>query len=214
MTGGAEHHEWISLYRSGITGAGVALASGAPDVLEVLTVLAAAKREDPGLEAEHAANRCHAVALQESIDRQRTLSPVWRRRIEELTAFFAEHGRMPRQRGGDEAETSIGRWLHSQRSKVAKGILQPRERAALDAIGPWDSRFRETREEAQFPARLQAVIGFRARHRRLPSYRSRTSEHESALGTWLHTLRQAAAGGRLPGAMRTALDQSVPGWNS
>lgn len=214
MCGRTGPDEWIRLYRGGLTGAGVAAACKVDDVLEVLTVLADAKREDPALEDEHAASRSHAVEAQEALARQRALSPVWRRRIAELTAFVAKHGRMPRQKGGDEAETSIGRWLHSQRSKVAKGILEPRQRAALDAIGPWDSHFRVSREEAQFPDRLQAVVDFRARHRRLPSYRNRASAQESAMGTWLHTLRQAAAGGRLPGAMKAALDQSVPGWNS
>lgn len=214
MTGTAERLEWIRLYRTGITGAGVAQACKVPDVLEVLNALAAAKRDDPALEAEHTANRCHAVARQESITLQRALSPAWRRRIAELTAFVAEHGRMPRQKGGDDAETSIGRWLHAQRGKVAKGILRPQERAALDAVGPWDSRLREIREEARFPARLQAVIDFKARYRRLPSYRNWVSEDESAMGVWLHTLRQAAAGGRLSLMMKTALDRSLPGWDS
>lgn len=210
----ADRLEWIRLYRSGITGAGVAQSCKVQDVLEVLKALTEAKRGDPALEAEHATNRCHAVARQKSITLERALSPAWRRRIAELTAFVAEHGRMPRQRGGDDAETSIGRWLHSQRSKVAKGILRPQERAALDAVGPWDSRLREIREEARFPGRLQAVIDFKARYRRLPSYRNWVSEDESAMGVWLHTLRQAAAGGRLPLMMKTALDRSLPGWDS
>lgn len=190
--------DWIGLYRSGITGAGVAAACKVDDILEVLNVLADAKRRDPSLEDEHAANRGQAIEARENTARQRTLSPTWRRRIDELTAYVEDYGRMPRQTGGDEAETSLGRWLHAQRAKVAKGLLEPRQRAALDAVGVWDSGTRAQREEARFPGRLRAVIDFRTRHRRLPSYRNRASELESSLGTWLHTLRQAESGGRLP----------------
>lgn len=53
---------------------------------------------------------------------------------------------MPRQVGGDAVETSLGRWLHSQRGKIDKGTLTTGQRAALDAIGVWDSDRRERRE--------------------------------------------------------------------
>lgn len=53
--------EWIRLYRSGLTGAAVALACDVDDILDVLNALAAAKRGDPSLEAEHEANRMTAA---------------------------------------------------------------------------------------------------------------------------------------------------------
>lgn len=215
MTGSSEDPaEWIRLYRSGITGAGVAMTCDVDNILDVLTVLAAARRDDPSVDLAHAANRGLALDAEESAARQLTLTPGWRRRIAELTDFVAAHGRMPRQKGGDEEETSLGRWLHAQRAKSSKGILEPRQRGVLDAIGAWDSHRRERQEQVQLPARLQALVDFRRSHRRLPSYRNRASEHESALGMWLHTLRQADDGGRLPGKVRDLLDKAVPGWNS
>lgn len=213
MTGGRDPSEWIRLYRSGVTAAGVAVACEVENILDVLTVLAAVRCDDPSVAADHTANRGRALDAEESAARQLMLTPGWRRRIAELTAFVAAHGRMPRQKGGDDEETSLGRWLHAQRAKSSKGILGPRQRAALDAVGAWDSRRRERQEEVRLPARLQALVDFKRSHRRLPSYRNRASEHESTLGMWLHTLRQADVGGRLPGKVRDLLDSAVPGWN-
>ena len=131
---------WVQLYRQGIGGAEVARICGEPDVLAVLRHLTAAKRVDASLESRHLAGLVtRAREVQEELASKRAITSAWRRRLDELSAFVREHGCMPRQTGGDEAETGLGRWLHAQRSKVAKGTLQPRQRAALDAIGAWDS---------------------------------------------------------------------------
>lgn len=207
--------EWIRLYRSGLTGAAVALACDVDDILDVLNALAAAKRGDPSLEAEHEANRMTAAPqAREAAASLHGLSQVWRQRITELHDYFAEHGRMPRQGGGDEHETSLGRWLHAQRLKGTKGTLLSEQRAALDGAGPWDSEARQRRDDAKFPAQLSAVADFRALHRRLPSYKSRNDEVECALAGWLNKQRQAVGDGRLSGKFRKALDETLPGWNN
>lgn len=214
--GAARPDDWVRLYRSGISGAGVALACDVDNILDVLNALAGAKRHDPSLEGEHAANLLlrRTFEVPDYVAAQRGFSPAWRRRITELTAYVADHGRMPRQGGGDEAETSLGRWLHAQRLKVTKGTLESRHRAALDAVGAWDSADRKRRDETKFPVRLKDLADFQERHRRLPSFRNRADEHESTLGLWLHTQRQDDAGGRLPDMARDALDETVPDWNS
>lgn len=205
---------WVQLYRQGIGGADIARVCAEPDVLAVLRHLAAEKRVDPSLEGQHLSNLvARAREVQEEMAVKRALTSAWRRRLDELTAFVGEHGCMPRQSGGDTAETGLGRWLHAQRSKVAKGTLQPRQRAALDAIGAWDSDRRADREAKQFPARLLELIEFRKAHRRWPAYRGR-AEEERALGIWLYTIRQAAKERRLPEGMRGVLDRQVPGWNA
>ncbi|GAA4035156.1 hypothetical protein GCM10023063_19430 [Arthrobacter methylotrophus] len=207
--------EWICLYRSGITGAGVAHACDVDDILEVLNVLAEAKRRDPSLETEHTANlRTHDPDAQGSDPSLRGLSQAWQLRLAGLRAYVWENGRMPRQGGGGQVETSLGRWLHAQRLKATKGTLEPRQRAALDAVGKWDSDRREHRDAERFPARLKALADFRERRGRLPSHRNRTDDQESSLGAWLHALRQAAAEGRLPGKAKGELDATVPDWNN
>lgn len=118
---------------------------------------------------------------------------------------------MLRQGGGDEHETSLGRWLHSQRLKGTKGTLLSEQRAALDAVGPWDSEARQRRDDAKFPALLRAVADFHESHSRLPSYRSRNDEVECALAGWLNRQRQAAADGRLTDKFPNALDSTLPG---
>lgn len=205
--------DWIRMYRQGVSGGLIArLCDGDP--LEVLQALAAARRHDPALETEHTVNLArHAREVEESMAVERAFPPSWRRRIEELEAYVRRHGRMPRQTGGDTHESGLGRWLHAQRGKVAKGTLDPRQRAALDTIGTWDSATRSQREASRFPDQLRALAAFRAKHRRWPTYRNRDDNLECMLGTWLYTLRQSAREGRLPDGARQALDRYTPGWN-
>jgi hypothetical protein len=208
--------QWVRLYRQGNRGVDVARLCGEDDVLAVLRHLTAAKAADSTLEREHLASldspgraedRKPAASL--------VLTPAWRRRLDELVSFVRDHGRMPRQSGGDEAETALGRWLHAQRGKVTKGTLELRQRAALDAVGAWDSDRRAGRDAKEFPARLVELIEFRAEHRRWPSYLARagTVAEERALGVWLYRLREAALQGKLTEYTRGVLDRQVPGWN-
>ncbi|QOD05698.1 helicase associated domain-containing protein [Pseudarthrobacter sp. BIM B-2242] len=204
---------WIRLYQEGMTGAEIVQACRDTDPLQILGTLARAKNSDPDLESRHryslgrkARERRQQVALDDSF------SPPWRRRLNELKEYVRNNGRMPRQVGGDATETSLGRWLHAQRAKVSKGSLTARQRAALDAVGVWDSDRRENREMARFPERLRALAAFRARHRRWPTYMNRTDPEEQSLGTWLYTLRQAAREERLPERVRLVLDEHLPGW--
>jgi hypothetical protein len=213
-TEGATVEDWISMYRQGIGAAAIALLCDVPDILNVLGALSDARDADPTLEPEHLANsRRQAREVERKLARAREFTPSWERRLEELTTFHVDHGRMPRQTGGDSAETSLARWLHAQRSKVDKGTLEPRQREALDAIGNWDSADRERRDQGRLPERLKELQAFRRRHRRWPTYMNRGDEHEMRLGTWLFTLRQAVRDGRLPAAFEATLDAAVPGWN-
>lgn len=206
--------DWIRMYRDGHTGADVAQECDVDDILEVLKALAIARREDPSLEVEHTENLLrHAREVQEATATARVMTPSWRRRIEELSAYVAENGRMPRQIGGDKAETSLGRWLHAQRGKVAKGTLDPRQRKALDAVGAWDSDRRAKRLRDSHPALIAAIAAFKARNNRWPTYMNRADEQERELGTLLFTARRAAADGRLALVIWQALDATLPGWN-
>lgn len=201
---------WVQLYQDGMTGAEIIRVCKHCDPLQILGTLARAKDNDPELETRHRDSQ--ARKANERHLSSDAFSPPWQRRLNELKEYVRNHGRMPRQVGGDAIETSLGRWLHAQRGKVSKGTLTARQRAALDAIGVWDSDRREGREMARFPDRLRALIAFRARHKRWPTYMNRTDPHEQTLGTWLYTLRQAAREDRLPEQVRAILDEHAPGW--
>lgn len=203
---------WIQLYQDGLTGAEIVQACKAADPLQILGTLARAKSSDPGLECRHRDSQERKARERRHSHSNDSFSPPWQRRLNELKDYVRDHGRMPRQVGGDATETSLGRWLHAQRAKVSKGTLTTRQRAALDAIGAWESDRRMGREEARFPERLRALAAFRARHRRWPTYMNRTDPEEQALGIWLYTLRQAAREDRLPERARAVLDEQVPGW--
>lgn len=205
--------EWIRMYGNGISGAGIIKICSDSDPLEILAALAAAKRCDPSLEHRHAYNlHRNAREHEEHLSRNASFTASWQRRLDELTAYVRENGRMPRQTGGDTAETALGRWLHAQRGKVNKGTLGARQRAALDAIGAWDSDRRHDRDLARLPDQLRALVVFRTRHKRWPTYMNRADAQERALGTWLYTVRQAARENRLPEPIRQALDEQAPGW--
>ena len=205
--------DWVRMYSEGVTGAQIVKICSTTDPLEILAGLAEAKRRDPSLEARHTAhlNR-HASEHEEYLARNASFSPAWQRRLDELTDYVQQNGRMPRQTGGDARETALGRWLHAQRGKVNKGTLGSRQRAALDAIGAWDSDRRSSRDLARLPDQLRALAEFRARHRRWPTYMNRADPQERTLGTWLYTVRQAARENRLPEPIRQALDAQAPGW--
>lgn len=205
--------DWLRMYRHGIGAAGIARLCDVDDIMAVLKCLADARRADPLLETEHTSNLLrHARDAEEEVTGRKILTPAWQARINDLEAFVRDHGRMPRQAGGDRAETSLGRWLHAQRAKVSNGVLHPRLREALDAVGDWDSDRRARRDAMKFPARLAALTAYAARHRRLPVRRQGTDTYELALATWLFSLRQAAETGQLDPRQRAALDKALPGW--
>jgi hypothetical protein len=204
---------WIRLYQEGMTGAEIVQACKDVDPLQILGTLVRAKDNDPGLESQHRDSQSRKTHERQTPSASGgSFRPPWQRRLDELRDYVNRHGRMPRQVGGDTKETSLGRWLHAQRGKVSKGTLTARQRAALDAIGVWDSDRRYGREMAKFPDRLRSLATFRARHRRWPTYMNRTDAQEQALGIWLYVLRQEAREDRLPGQVRAALDEHVPGW--
>lgn len=206
--------DWVRMYREGVTCAGIAQLCGENDIMMILRIVAEAKRRDASLEEAHLANRLGAGnEVSAYVNLSADFTPGWEARLEQLRGFVQQHGRMPRQRGGDQEETSLGRWLHAQRGKVDKGSLSTQQRAALDATGNWDSARRVERDRLSFPDRLRQTAAFRARHKRWPTYMTRADPDERSLGIWLHTFRQAAREGRLPDQTRQALDRYLPGWN-
>lgn len=206
--------DWVRLYREGVTCAGIAQLCEDEDILVILRTVAESKERDATLEADHLANRLGAAEeVQAYKVPEKSLRPSWQARAAQLKEFVDGHeGRMPRQRGGDETETALGRWLHAQRGKVAKGTLTTAQRLVLESIGDWDSDRRAKRDELSFPARVREVTAFRARHKRWPTYMTRNDPDERALGVWLHTLRLADRDGRLPATTSAALDRHLPGW--
>lgn len=202
------------MYREGVSCAGIAQLCEYDNIMTILRAVAAARARDATLEDDHLTNRLGAAAeVQAYAAPAQELRQGWAARLEQLKAFVRQYGRMPRQRGGGEEETSLGRWLHAQRGKRGKGTLTTRQRAALDEIGDWDSERRATRDKQNFPDRLRDTVDFRARQGRWPTYLARVDPAEQALGVWLYTLRQADREGRLPDPTREILDRHLPGWN-
>jgi hypothetical protein len=76
--------------------------------------LVIARRQDPGLEAEH-----HAAAPVPYP------SPTDLARMDEVITWIRSVGRLPRDRSEDQEERSMARWLSERRREAADGSLSP-----------------------------------------------------------------------------------------
>lgn len=161
------------------------------------------------------------------------LTPGWLARLEQVCRFHAEHGRLPRSRGGSE-ERVLGRWIDAQRAAArgtGTGLWTPERGERLDAALPgWlrKSRPLSTRtgsEAGTAPARglsarwllrAEDLQRFLQREGRQPR-RNSPGDHERGLAQWLSRQRTAAAGE--PRSSWTAsrerrLTELVPGWQA
>lgn len=81
---------------------------------------------------------------------QRTVTDQkrWNLRLNQVTDFWAEHGRWPRYRCDEETEKILGIWVYVQRSEAFNQRMKPQTRKRLDAVLPgwntWNGR-RSTR---------------------------------------------------------------------
>jgi hypothetical protein len=138
--------------------------------------------------------------------RRRLNAEAWAARLEELRAFVAANGRLPRAR---EA-SGLGLWASNQRVAYKRGAIPAERVAALEAVPCWaweadfDVLWLETLEE------LKAFV---AEHGRLP-----TQREARALTLWVYTQRaakKAMDAGSTSAEMtpaRVAALEAVPGW--
>jgi hypothetical protein len=197
--------EWVLMYRLGLSRKRIAeLVRVHPAVVGYHLVIA--RRQDPGLEAEH-----HAAAGSTPVPYP---SPTDLARMEEVIAWVSAEGRLPEGRSPDRDERSMARWLSGRRREAAEGTLDPAYSHGLARVPGWAENRRETEDEARWHHRLAQLVDFRQEGNDGPRHKDCDSEREHTLGVWIHTQRYKNHRNGLDPAKVKLLDVAVPEWQA
>lgn len=135
----------------------------------------------------------------------------WQARLDQYTAFLAEHGRQPYGSAEIGDEGRLAHWLVTQRSHHRTGRLSQRRVRALDATVPgWGTDTRTKRYQEAWEVRRAELRAFLAEHGRWPSRRGDPAER--SLNYWLQSQQSQDRAGALNPERAAALDATAPGW--
>ena len=95
-------------------------------------------------------------------------------KLEKLKDFVAEHGRLPKH-----IDKPLGQWINTQRGYYKNGTLSDDRIASLEAVTGW-----KWEEEDPFPATLENLKAFVAKHGRLPKHT------DKPLCAWINVQRK------------------------
>jgi hypothetical protein len=133
---------------------------------------------------------------------------AWRTRAAQLTAFTAEHGRLPAVRETDAEARGLAVWLGRQRALAGAGRLpDARERWLRLHVPGWRDH-----NLGAWLGTAERIVDFRAEHGRLPTRAASASPLERELGVWLNNQRNAEREGRLGADRARWLAEQVPDW--
>jgi hypothetical protein len=195
--------EWVLMYRLGLSRQRIAaLVRAEPATVGYHLVIA--RRQDPGLEAEHQAAAAAAAFPHPS--------PTDLARMDEVVAWALAEGRLPEDRSGDRGERSMARWLSARRREGAEGTLDQAYRDGLGRVPGWADNRREAEDEARWYHRLAQLVDFREEGNDWPRHQKTDLDREHTLGVWIHTQRYKRRRGNLDPAKLKLLDDAVPGW--
>jgi hypothetical protein len=90
--------------------------------------LVIARRQDPGIDAAHAA----------AASTKSRPSPSSLARMDEIIACIESERRLPRERSEDKGERSMARWLSDRRREAAQGTLHAAYGEVLSRVPGWD----------------------------------------------------------------------------
>ncbi|MGO4122669.1 helicase associated domain-containing protein [Arthrobacter sp. YAF16] len=194
--------EWVLMYRLGLSRKRIAaLVCAEPNTVGYH--LAIARRQDPGLEAEH-----------QAADPAPHPSPKDLARMEVIIAWVSAEGRLPQDRACDRGERSMARWLSGRRREAAAGTLDAAYRNGLAQVPGWQENRRKSEDEARWHRRLDQLVAYREEGHDWPRHHDYDSEREHTLGVWIHTQRYKHRRGELDSVKFRLLDDAVPGWQT
>ncbi|MEV8143794.1 helicase associated domain-containing protein [Specibacter sp. NPDC078709] len=137
----------------------------------------------------------------------------WQHLYKAAQEFYKLNGRLPTVSDG-ENEQKLATWLHTQRIMHRGGDLPAIKVTLMDMIPDWVGTTWQTTLDDRWRQRLDELVAFVDEAEHMPRWSRHSSEHEHALGVWLHTQHQWRAEGRLLEWRLAALDEAVPGWHS
>jgi hypothetical protein len=197
--------EWVLMYRLGLSRQRIAaLVRAEPGAVGYH--LAVARRQDPGLEAEHQAAAGAAPVLYPS--------PKDLARMEQVVTWVSVEGRLPNGHSADRGERAMARWLSRRRRESAEGNLDPTYSSGLSRVPGWLENRREVEDEARWHHRLAQLVDFREEGNDWPRHRKTDSDREHSLRVWIHTQRYKRRRGELDLRKLKLLDEAVPGWQA
>ncbi len=195
--------EWVLMYRLGLRRKRIAaLVRVTPAAVGYH--LAIARRQDPGLEAQHQAAAGAAPIPYPS--------PKDLARMDGVIAWVSAEGRLPDGRSDDRGERSMARWLSGRRREAAEGTLDLAYSAGLTKLPGWPGNRREITDEARWHNRLAELVDFRQDGNDWPRHHDYGTEREHTLGVWLHKQRYKRRRGELDSEKTELLDDAAPGW--
>ncbi|MGK3708629.1 helicase associated domain-containing protein [Arthrobacter sp. IK3] len=131
-------------------------------------------------------------------------------RVEEITAFYLEHRRLPIEHAIDRPdENTMAVWLSAQRQSLKNGTIAPDRKQALDDLFPGWSDVRRLK----WAQTLDEVASFRQTHGKLPGD-SKTTPRERALQVWVKRQRVKELEGKLAADQVAGLDKVDPDWRA
>lgn len=138
----------------------------------------------------------------------------WQHNYKAAQDFYKLNGRLPKADDDVAAEHKLVAWLGTQRAAHRSGALPAIKVTLMGVIPDWERTVHHTTLDDRWRKRLDELVTFVAEAGRMPRYRRYSSEHEHALGVWLHTQHQRRGESRLSAWRLVALDAAVPGWHS
>lgn len=159
----------------------------------------------PGLHATHAS----ALASRDA-DRPSTR---WRKRLSQVLAFQEANHQLPSSKA-EGVERSLARWVAVQRNLYRKGHMSAVKAILLKELVGWDIDAQQQHRDDHWRTTLEALNTFVATTGRMPRYKNYGTEHEHALGVWLHSQHQRRAEKTLQQWRLDALNETLPSWRS
>ncbi|MDF9278835.1 helicase associated domain-containing protein [Arthrobacter sp. EH-1B-1] len=138
----------------------------------------------------------------------------WEHKYIQLRHFIQQHNRFPSQLSADQEEKNLHRWLRHQRIRYTDGRMTGNQSRQLDSLGPWRGNVIGDRETHWRTVHNQLLEFIQDAGRMPHRQNENVTELEATLDVWIQTQRAKARAGKLTPARRSALDETVPGWNT
>jgi hypothetical protein len=193
--------EWVEMYRRGMTTTSIAKIAGV-GASTVRYHLRLAVETDPALRDQHTAAAIKPARV--TVDGLANMA--------DLVALHEREGRLPSTKSTDPRERALAVWLLRRRHDFDAGKLAPEYREGLRAVPGWEQRTRKAKDDAQWEARLQALLRYWAAGNDWPRHKNPDTEEERLLGVWLQYQRTKRSAGQLERDKEACLDETMLGW--